>query len=164
MSKYTREINEKTKFSLSTSLFNSSWNASGQIPVRLVESAEISRFGAVDNTEGGYTGKKSFQFELSNFFEDKTSIKTSVYYSKYDFELYSNFTFFERDSVNGDQIKQKELRDTYGFNLDYKKPFYIKKNKIYLLTGVGSRIDVVPNSLLAYTKNRRTLIEEKQKG
>ncbi len=164
MGKFTREIDEKTKIGISTSLFNSTWTASGQIPIRLVRNGTISRFGAVDDTEGGYTAKKSVQLDFTKYLADKSIIKTNVYYSRYDFELYSNFTFFERDSINGDQIKQKETRDTYGFNIDYKKPFKLGNQKIYWLNGTGTRLDVVPNSLLAYTKNRTVLLNEVQKG
>jgi hypothetical protein len=43
-------VDDNSKFSLSA-LFSSSWDASGQIPQRLVDNGTISRFGSVDDTE-----------------------------------------------------------------------------------------------------------------
>jgi hypothetical protein len=41
------------------SRFSSSWDASGQIPQRLVDNGTISRFGSVDDTEGGTTPEQT---------------------------------------------------------------------------------------------------------
>jgi hypothetical protein len=41
----------------------------------------------------------------------------------YDFELYSNFTFFLNDPENGDQIRQKEKRQIYGYKGSYQQNF-----------------------------------------
>jgi hypothetical protein len=42
------------------------------------------------------------------------------FYSKYDFELYSNFTFFLEDPINGEQIRQRN-RSIYGMNAELNK-------------------------------------------
>jgi hypothetical protein len=47
---------------------------------------------------------------LSKPIDENTFLKANAFYSKYDFELYSNFTFFLEDPINGDQIRQKENR------------------------------------------------------
>jgi hypothetical protein len=36
------------------------WDASGTTPQRLVDNGTISRFGAVDDTEGGNTSRTNF--------------------------------------------------------------------------------------------------------
>ena len=47
---------------------------------------------------------------------NKSIFKANAFYSKYDFELFSNFTFFLEDAVNGNQIRQLEDRDVFGMN------------------------------------------------
>ena len=47
------------------------------------------------------------------------SLKNQLYYTNYDFELYSNFTFFLNNNIDGDQIKQKEKRNLFGYNGSY---------------------------------------------
>ena len=94
--KYYHVINPSTVIKLSASTFSSSWDASGQIPFRAVESGQITRFGAIDDTEGGNTSRYGGKFEIIKNFEDNSQLTTGVYGHFYNFELYSNFTFFER--------------------------------------------------------------------
>lgn len=162
--KYSGEINETTRLSFSASAFKSSWDASGQIPERAVNNGLISRFGAIDDTEGGITGRRSIQLSVSKFFEKSSSLKTKVYFSNSDFELYSNFTFYNRDSLSGDQIRQKETRSTYGFSSDYSKKITLGEVALELLTGVGMRTDHVSDLELSYTKNRTTTLKQIQLG
>ena len=55
--KYNRHISNNSTLSISASAFSSKWNASGQIPERAVQSGLISRFGAIDDDEGGNTNR-----------------------------------------------------------------------------------------------------------
>src|SRR5690606_16421247 len=82
--------NHLLEFSLST--FRSEWDASGQIPIRAVRQGIISRFGAIDDTEGGFTGRTNANLVLTRILENGASLRNQVYFSRYDFDLYSNFT------------------------------------------------------------------------
>jgi hypothetical protein len=104
--KFSAKIADNKFLSASLSTFNSEWNASGQIPERAISRGLISRFGSLDNTEGGLTDRTNANFSLTKFKDDGSSFKNQFYFSNYNFELYSNFTFYLRDPVNGDQIKQ----------------------------------------------------------
>jgi hypothetical protein len=75
-------------------------------PQRLVDNGTISG-GSVDDTEGGTT-RTNLNASLSKPIDENTFLKANAFYSKYDFELYSNFTFFLRP-INGDQIKRKPI-------------------------------------------------------
>jgi hypothetical protein len=44
-------LEDNSKVSISVSRLPVKWDASGQIPQRLVDNGTISRFGAVDDTE-----------------------------------------------------------------------------------------------------------------
>lgn len=121
-SKYTL-LNETSKISFSLIHFNSKWNASGQIPQRAVDQGLIGRFGAIDDTEGGNTSRSIINIKHEKQLSENSSLKTNAYVSLYDFELYSNFTFFLEDPINGDQIRQKEKRTTFGLNTEFENVF-----------------------------------------
>ena len=155
--KYTYYAPNNDKLALSVSQFTSRWDASGQIPQRAVDSGQISRFGAIDDTEGGETSRRNLNLEFTKQVADNTSLNANVFYTNYNFKLYSNFTFFLEDPVNGDQIKQNEARDIYGFNATFKTNTYIKDVPLTLKYGLGLRYDSTTNSELSKTINRTTV-------
>jgi hypothetical protein len=81
-------------------------------------------------------------------------IRNQLFYSKYKFELYSNFTFFKEDPVDGDQIRQKENRNIFGYNGSYQKEFFIGSVKTETKAGIQLRYDDVNDIELTRTKNR----------
>lgn len=152
--KYTSRFNDNSKFSLTVSHFTSKWDASGQIPLRLVNDGTISWFGAVDDTEGGNTSRTNVNAAYYKAIDDNTYFKANTFYSKYKFELYSNFTFFLEDPINGDQIRQKENRDIFGLNTEWGKTLYLGDVKTSIQGGVGFRADATKGSELSRTKER----------
>ena len=52
-------------------------------------------------------------------------IKNQLYYSYYTFDLHTNFTFYLVDTVNGDEIRQKEARNMFGYKGSYEHVGYI---------------------------------------
>jgi outer membrane receptor for Fe3+-dicitrate len=164
LGKYSAILNDNSKFSVSASRFSSSWDASGQIPQRLVDNGTISRFGAVDDTEGGKTSRTNINASLSKPIDENTFLKANAFYSKYDFELYSNFTFFLEDPVNGDQIKQKEDRSIYGMNAELNKKVKISDWDASFQLGVGFRADATIDTELSHTLNRSIILENIKLG
>ncbi len=152
--KYTSRFNDNSKFTLTVSHFTSKWDASGQIPLRLVNDGTISWFGAVDDTEGGNTSRTNVNAAYYKAIDDNTYFKANTFYSKYKFELYSNFTFFLEDPINGDQIRQKENRDIFGLNTEWGKTLYLGDVKTSIQGGVGFRADATKGSELSRTKER----------
>ncbi len=120
--RYSGEITPNSRLSLTGSHFWSRWNHSGQIPDRSVANGDISFFGSIDDTEGGETSRTNFNAQLLTQTSNGGLFKNQVFYSNYNFELYSNFTFFLDDPVNGDQIRQKEGRSLFGYNGSYNFP------------------------------------------
>ncbi len=159
LGKYSAILNDNSKFSILASRFSSKWDASGQIPQRLVDNGTISRFGAVDDTEGGNTSRTNFNASLSKLIDENTFLKANAFYSNYQFELFSNFTFFLNDPINGDQIKQKENRDIYGMNAELNKKTKMNDIDVLLQVGAGFRADATKDSELSHTLNRRTVLE-----
>lgn len=164
LGKYSAILSDNSKFSILASRFSSKWDASGQIPQRLVDNGTISRFGAVDDTEGGNTSRTNFNASLSKPIDENTFLKANAFYSNYQFELYSNFTFFLDDPINGDQIKQKENRDIYGMNAELNKKTKINETDVLLQFGAGFRADATTDTELSHTLNRSVLLENIKLG
>ncbi len=162
--KYTGFVSDTDRVGVTASTFSSSWDASGQIPERAVQSGSITRFGAIDDTEGGYTSRTNLLLTYDKFINNETSLKSSLYLSRYDFELYSNFTFFLEDPVNGDQIRQKEDRTIYGFNSELQKSFSTQAVDGTWIAGIQLRKDLSLDNELSRTLNRVDILERIQLG
>ena len=160
MGKYNLTNNSGNKISLMASHFQSKWDASGQIPQRAVDAGFISRFGAIDDTEGGNTSRTNISVNHFKRLSDKKTLETNAYYSHYDFELYSNFTFFLEDPVHRNQIVQLEDRNIFGFETVFNdSKSVINTDDLDISTGLGMRYDDVNDLRLFHTKNRKEILD-----
>ncbi|WP_452218823.1 TonB-dependent receptor domain-containing protein [Lacinutrix undariae] len=162
--KYVMFSPENDKLTFTASHFTSRWDASGQIPQREVDNGNIDRFGAIDATEGGETERTNFNVSFDKYINDNTTFTTNAFYSHYAFELYSNFTFFLEDPINGDQIKQQEDRSIFGVNTAINYNTRLGATAFNLTTGLGVRHDIVDDIELSRTLNRTTTLENLQLG
>ena len=162
--KYTSILSDKSKLSIIASRFSSKWDASGQIPQRLVDNGTISRFGSVDDTEGGNTSRTNFNVAYTKPIDENTFVKSNIFYSNYQFELYSNFTFFLEDPINGDQIRQKENRNIYGMNVEINRKKIVNENNALFQFGFGFRADETTDTELSHTLNRSTTLDRLKLG
>lgn len=148
------------QLNLSGSYFTSRWNASGQIPERAVLVNKINRFGSIDPDEGGKTDRMNINISVISNLKNKAILKNKFYASHYDFELFSNFSFYMLDTLNGDQVKQKEDRKLYGFSTNYHQSATIGKKLMNLVAGLGFRYDKTNDSELSRTINRQIISEQ----
>lgn len=156
MLKYRSSVSKSSTLTTTLSGFTSKWNASGQIPNRAVENGLIDFYGAIDNTEGGKTSRYNFNTTLQTKLRNGATLKNQLFYSRYLFELYSNFTFYKEDPVNGDQVRQKEARNVVGYNSSYQQRFNLGSINTETTTGIQVRYDDINNIELSRTKNRST--------
>jgi TonB-dependent Receptor Plug Domain len=152
--KYHGKLNQNHSLTATITGFTSKWNASGQIPERAIRDGLVGFYGAIDPNEGGNTSRYNANIELLSNFTNGATFRNQVFYSKYLFELYSNFTFFKENPIDGDQIKQKENRDIVGYNGIYEKEYFIGKFRTETKTGIQIRYDVVNDVELSRTTNR----------
>ncbi len=82
----------------------------------------LSRFGFIDPDNGG----KVRNGTLGIYFRDEDSkgrvFKVDGFVSRSLFDLWSNFTFFLNDDVNGDEIQQHDSRLQEGVNFQFLQP------------------------------------------
>jgi hypothetical protein len=100
-------------FSVTAMGYKASWNATDQIPQRAVDAGLVGLFGTLDPTDGG----DSYRYSLSGEWrqsEGNVSRAASLYAIKSKLNLFSNFTFFLDNPVNGDQFEQAEERVVLG--------------------------------------------------
>jgi hypothetical protein len=101
------------KWKLTAMGYSGVWNATDQVPLRAVESGQIGRFGNIDPTDGG----KTHRFSLSGEYQQNLGsgvLEAILYGLKYRLNLFSDFTYFLRDPVNGDQFEQADDRWQFG--------------------------------------------------
>lgn len=163
-SKYSSNIGLKSFLSIQASTFNSQWNASGQVPERAVRSGLIGRFGSIDDKEGGNTARTNLNALLSTKLNNQLTWNNQVYYSRYNFNLFSNFTFFLEDPVNGDQINQKEKRNLFGYSSKLDRSTMLGNWNSKTSLGAGVRNDQTKDSELSHTKVRSTVLRQIQSG
>ncbi len=158
MGKYNALIGNDQVLSVSLSTFTSKWDASGQIPQRAVRSGRIGRFGAIDANEGGATSRSNANIKLLKTFDNGAALKNQFYYVRNQFQLFSNFTFFRNDPVNGDEIQQVEKRDIFGYNLAYNFDHSLGNTTFKTEVGLNIRYDQTKGTELSHTRQRNTLI------
>jgi hypothetical protein len=96
--------------------YQGKWNATDQIPLRAVDNGSISRFGAIDPSDGGETARYSVSLDRHKALANGGAFHMAAYLIGYELELYSNFTYFLRDPVNGDQFEQSDKRTIFGLD------------------------------------------------
>src|SRR5258706_10989279 len=119
-----RKLNGVLRFSQGTNAdgytvsligYHGQWNATDQIPQRAVDDGTISRFGAIDPTDGGRTSRYSLSLDRHKTLANGGVFHMDVYAIKYRLNLFSNFTFFlDHPFPLGDQFEQADNRTIVG--------------------------------------------------
>ncbi|MDQ8179024.1 TonB-dependent receptor [Pelagicoccus sp. SDUM812005] len=145
------------RYSVTAMSYDSSWDATDQIPERSVQAGELSDFGFVDPTVGGRTTRYSVS---ANWRRDVGHVRTfaTAYAIHYDMNLWSNFTYFLEDPENGDQFEQADRRQSYG--MTFGKTFYYQElfgKQMSQTVALQGRWDAIDRLGLYATKERERL-------
>jgi hypothetical protein len=159
--KYNLVIKDNTQFYIGASAFKSKWDASGQIPTRAVEEGIVNRFGSIDPSEGGHTERYNVNISLNYRFNNDVNWYNQIYYSHYIFSLFSNFSFYLNDPVNGDEIHQAEKRNLVGYLSKIEKKYYFNSWSLHSFYAAGIRYDVTDSSMLSHVVKRQFLNYDK---
>jgi len=156
LGKLTTSFTGRDEFSLKTTFEKAKWNASGEIPLRAVNDGMIDRFGAIDPTEGGSTLRTT---GVMNSHYDTTTngqFFANAYGQYYRLDLFTDFTFFLNDPVNGDGIKQSDRRVMSGGEVGYKQRWELFGIPTIGTVGVQARVDDIHPRLGTQTKRTST--------
>src|SRR5437899_4531634 len=156
LAKMTTNLTGRDELSLTGTFQKSQWNASGEIPLRAVQDGSLDRFGAIDPSEGGNTLRSTARL---NYHYDTTSgglFFANAYGQYYRLDLFTNFTFFLNDPVDGDGIQQSDRRVIYGGDIGYKQRGEVLGLPSIGTIGFQTRVDNIHARLGTQTKRTPT--------
>ena len=137
---------------VSAMAYHDIWNSTDQIPDRAIASGLISRWGAIDPSDGGKTGR----YSLDSEWHDDSEIgrlRATAYAVYYDLDLFSDFTYFLNDPVHGDQIEQQDRRYIFGGRFTDSWDHTLLGQRSETTAGLALRNDNIGNGL--YQAERR---------
>ncbi len=147
----------KGKLSLTFMAYNNEWNSADQIPQRAVDSGLISELGSLDTTVGGDSERYSVSgsWQYSGWTVNAYAIHSQL-------DLFSNFTYFLDDPVNGDQFEQVDDRMIYGGDVSHYMNHSLLNLPVQHYYGVQFRYDEIDEVALNRTRNRQRLSTVRQ--
>jgi len=147
---------QRDGLSLTALGYSGKWHSTDQIPERAVESGQLDRFGTYDATDRGETHRYSLSGEWRN---SSTLGLTQVkaYAIDYGLDLFSNFTYFLDDPVNGDQFEQEDERTVLGASLTQRFLSSWFGRDSETAVGLQGRLDDIPTVGLHHTRATRRL-------
>ena len=133
--------------SLTFMTYASGWHASGQVPLRAVGTQELpTEFDSIDPTEGGSSQRNQFSVSYA-YKKDEDEAHALIYAVRYRFSLFSDFTLFARDPVNGDEIEQDDQRTMIGTSWSFKRTKKLGPFVASTTFGLQARSDEIDNGL-----------------
>ncbi|HWO40655.1 MAG TPA: TonB-dependent receptor plug domain-containing protein [Candidatus Eisenbacteria bacterium] len=145
-----------SNLSLLGTFFKTAWDASGEVPARAVRSGEIGRFDSFDPSEGGKSERQNLSL-IYNYADANQSFTAQTWASWYKLRLWSNFTLFLNDPVNGDGIEQSDKRFLIGNNIHYRRNYTLFGLPMETFAGFQSRFDHIRVGLFSQRNRRRVV-------
>ncbi len=136
--------------------YDANWDATDQVPSRAIADKRISRLGNIDPTLGGSSTRYSANLSLAGG-DDVLGYKANAYAVYSDFSLFSNFTYFLDDPINGDQITQADRRWITGLNTAWTGSHDILGLASRTTLGAQLRHDRILDVALGRSQDRRLL-------
>lgn len=116
------EGDDSAGYSVTAMVYHQDWTNTTDIPLRAISDGLVSdRFGSLNSTDGGRAWRSSLSF---NWHEHAGSgqVLASAYIIDNQLHIWSDFTHYLIDPVNGDQEDQFEHRDAVGGQVGYTLP------------------------------------------
>ncbi len=135
--------------------YRGSWNSTDQIPRRVVEAGTLGRFDAIDASDGGRAQRVSLSTAWRRS-DAATRTEAHAYVIRSRLDLFSNFTYFLDNPIDGDQFAQPDRRTTVGAELNHSWQMPIFGFDSEQQVGVSMQHDDIDNAL-RNTRARQTL-------
>ena len=143
-------------FNVTGMAYKAKWNSTDQITQRAIDSGLIrNRFDAIDPTDGG----ASHRYSVSGAWRttsEVSSTRVNAFLIDNKLELFSNFTYFLDNPVDGDQFAQPDRRRTAGLNAAHTRQMQGLGLESENTVGLQLQTDNIFNGLLN-TKARQTI-------
>ena len=135
-----------TGLSLTAMGYQNDWRSTDQVPDRAITEGRITRYGDIDSTDRGNTGRFALNADWHAVGAHSVS-HALVYGVRYDLNLFSNFTYFLDDPVHGDQIEQEDVRTVVGGQATHARFMSVFGRPSKNTVGVEVRSDEIGNGL-----------------
>ena len=161
--------NAQNGASLTALAYHGNWNSTDHVPVRAINEKLIGVFGEIDPSDGGNSQRYGLNGEWHRGTDDETT-RVSAYANYYDLDLFSDFTYFLDDPVNGDQFEQKDRRVYLGLNASQTWRFKVFGFDTENTVGLQERTDFIRNGLyhtddrVRLSTTRQDVIDETRVG
>ena len=141
ITRYSQGVSDNG-FEITAMAYKAHGNATNQVAKRAIESGFIGRFGSLSPSDSINTSRYSLSSQWARTSEFRVT-NINAYYVRSEFELNSNFTNFLNFPIAGDQIQQKEDRNTFGINGSRSWFGSVNSHKIENTVGFQMRYDNV---------------------
>ena len=132
--------------------YRGEWNATEASPQRAIDDGLIDRFGTIDPTDTGATGRHSVALEWQRG-RSRAFTKVTAYALRYTLDLVSNFTFYLDDPVHGDQQQQIDRRWVLGGRASHRWTASLLGRPSEHTIGVQVRADRIGEVSLHHTES-----------
>ena len=143
-------------FTLTAMAYSGKWNSTDQVPLRAIAEGLIDRFGSLNPTDGGVSTRSSLSFSRVKRTDDD-QLQVSAYVIRYKLDLWSTFTYYLRDPIDGDQMLQHDDRVVYGFKASKAWFTSVFGAPTTNLIGVQARIDDIKDVGIFSTVERQII-------
>ncbi len=154
---FTKHLTDRESLGFKINFGRNDFFSSGQIPLDLVATGELPRYGFIDSNDGGRVRMGTLGLYYQRNLARGDTLKLDGFVSRSLFDLYSNFTFFLNDPVHGDGIQQHYSRHQEGANSQYLHPYRLWGNQALLTAGTNFHDNQINVGL--YPQQRRVPID-----
>jgi outer membrane receptor protein involved in Fe transport len=116
---YTFKLGSSQSLGFKFTSGRNDFDSSGQIPLDLVYSGALDRFGYMDPSDGGNVRNGTGSAYYKNNLSQNDTLRVDGFVTRSLFDLFSNFTFYMRDPINGDGFQQHDSRLQEGASSQY---------------------------------------------
>jgi hypothetical protein len=109
------------QFGVTAMGYEGRWTATDQVAQRAVDQGLVGRFGSLNDSDGG----RSYRYSLSLDYQTSLfggQLQTTAYGIRYYLNLFSDFTYYLNNPVDGDQFNQYDTSRTHWRNDSESRP------------------------------------------
>lgn len=143
-------------FTATAMSYTGQWTATDQVPQRAIDEGLIDRFGSLNPSDGGQSSRSSLSVNAVHR-SDSDQAQFSAYVIRYRLDLWSTFTDYLKNPIDGDQMLQHDDRIVYGAKGSNTWYTSVAGMPISNLIGVQARADDIRDVGIFPTDERQII-------
>jgi len=151
--KFITPLGNNNRLTVQFSTLWSKWRSSGEIPERAPDEVYMDgRWGTIDSFQSGLTARTNAIIKLNTNLGNNTKWENEAFYSNYNLNLITNFTFYKSFPTEGDEFRQVENRNLFGYHSTISRTLYKGNTSFNTEGSVGFRTDLINPLELDHTE------------